>query len=164
MITRDDLRDFVMAQLVDVDEFVRMFKYGCNRAMLISLVSVKKNKIFLIRIQIKHPPLFPQTLIGSGRQFANQICNSYSIRSGTWLLTAPTKQIYDRLAQAKLIDDGICIGSFLIEAGWLVEAADVLSMTLRLIVDQRMRHEREGDEKSPENQEMVFTHLECLTR
>lgn len=105
--------------------------------------------------------IYSQNLIASGRQFADQIATTYKQRWKEWLLATADEQreLHDRLTQARAIDDGICIGSFLIEAGWLVQAATVLSMTFRLIVDQRQRHDEAED-----NWEMIFTQLECLTR
>lgn len=100
--------------------------------------------------------------------FNDRIAATFSQRSDEWLLATPEEQrvLYDRKSQARAIDDGICIGSFLIEAGWLVQAETVLSTTLRLAVDQRQRETSEEEEEAQENRnwEMMFTHLECLTR
>lgn len=135
MSSVESLRDALLAQFGNLNIFVKLLKFGGTKLKMFRCFSV---------------------LSSGGRPITNELVNQYNEQCDFMTLYQHLPTIpYDE-ESASCIEDGLRVGSFLAEAGWLQESLAVLDRVLSIV--------NKLDNHKLETYEVLLIKLDCLQR
>ncbi|KAG4079923.1 hypothetical protein HA402_006235 [Bradysia odoriphaga] len=135
MSTVESLRDALLAQFGNINIFVKLLKFGGTKLKMFRCFSV---------------------LSSGGRPITNELVNQYNEQCDFMTLYHHQQTIpYDE-ESAVCIENGLRVGTFLAEAGWLQESLVVLDRVLSIL--------NKLDTDKLETYEILLIKLDCLQR
>lgn len=135
MSSVESLRDTLLAQFGNFNIFVKLLKFGGTKLKMFRCFSV---------------------LSSGGRPITNELVNQYNEQCDFITLYQHQETIPYDVDTANCIEDGLRVGSFLAEAGWLQESLAVLDRVLSIV--------NKLDNNKLQTYEVLLIKLDCLQR
>lgn len=135
MSSVESLRDALLAQFGNLNVFVKLLKFGGTKLKMFRCFSV---------------------LSSGGRPITTELVNQYNEQCDFMTLYQHQQTIPFDDESASCIENGLRVGSFLAEAGWLQESLAVLDRVLSIV--------NKLDNDKLETYEVLLIKLDCLQR